>query len=230
MRRRTRRSPAAWLLLVALAVSGCSDPSYFPLDARYSWTHRITFAPAVPRSGTPPPFEGTIRNLPPDSFDGLPATIQVATAGGTNSQTILREDSTGVRILALQRPGESEPQRKESLQYILRYPVKAGTQWNDEGEPRFFGESHRVPGLSRIVGFETVTVPAGTYTGAAKVVFHGSDDVELPDGGLREVTIDASGWYAPGVGLVRFEQRDTVTDDPQRSGRFVIELLRFREL
>jgi hypothetical protein len=229
MMSRRRRAFAGLALAVALAAGGCSKSSYFPLDSGHSWTHRITFEPAVPNSRTPPPFEGVIRNLAAQPFDGMESVTQVASVGDNHSETVLRGDSTGVRVLATKRAGQEEPEREEGLRYILRYPVTVGTEWPDEGEPRFFEQSHKVPGTSRIVAIETVTVPAGTYRDAAKVVFQGSDTIELPGGGLHEITIDATGWYAPGVGLVRYEQVDTA-DDETLSGRFRIELLRFNQL
>ena len=226
---RWRRAFAGLTLAAALAAGGCSKSSYFPLDSGYSWTHRISFEPAVPNARTPPPFEGVIRNLAAQPFDGVETVTQIASVGNNHSETILREDSTGVRVLASKRADQEEPERKEGLRYLLRYPVKVGTEWADEGEPRFFEQSYEVPGTSRIAAIETVTVPAGTYRDAAKVVFHGSDTVEVPGGGLHEITIDATGWYAPGVGLVRYEQVDTA-DDEALSGRFRIELVRFNQL
>lgn len=215
-------------LALVLAAGGCDKPSYFPLDSGYSWTHRITFEPASSAVPAPPPFEGAIRNLSAQPFDGVESVTQIASVGSNHSETVLREDSTGVRVLATKRADQDAPEREEGLHYLLRYPVKVGSEWPDEGEPRFLEKSYKVPGSSRVVAIETVTVPAGTYQDAAKVVFRGVDTIELPNGALREVTIDATSWYAPGVGLVRYEQIDTA-DDANLSGRFRIELVRFRE-
>lgn len=228
MTSKRRTAGAAIGLALALAAAGCSKSSYFPLDSGYSWTHRITFEPAVPNARTPPPFEGVIRNLAAQPFDGMESVTQVASVGDNHSETVLRGDSTGVRVLATKRADQEEPERKEGLRYLLRYPVKVGSEWADEAEPRFFEESYEVAGTSRVAAIETVTVPAGTYSEAAKVVFQGSDVVELPGGGRQEVTIYATSWYAPGVGLVRYEQVDTA-DDAELSGRFRIELLRFTQ-
>ena len=204
------------------------DPTYEPLDPRHTKTQRITFEPAAADAERPPPLDGSVRNLPSELFDGVPATRQVWSAAGRESISIVGADDSGVRLLATQASPASEPDRS-GARYLLRYPIEVGVSWDDQAAPRFV-RGDPVVGQSRIVGFETVTVPAGTYADALKVVFRGKGYVHLPDATTRVVTIDATTWFAAGVGAVRYEQLDTVAGDPHSSGRFVVELLRFDEL
>lgn len=204
------------------------DPKYFPLDPRLTKIQRITFEPAAANAERPAPLEGSVRNLPSAPFDGVPATRQIWSAAGRESISIVGADDSGVRHLATQASAASEPDR-DGARYLLRYPIEVGVSWHDEAHPRFV-RGHGVAGQSRIAGFETVTVPAGTYVDALKVVFHGVGEVVLPDATTRPVTIDATTWFAAGVGDVRYEQVDTVAGDPRSSGRFIVELLRVEEL
>ncbi len=207
-----------------LASQPDDDPQYYPLDARFTWTKRFTVEPAAEGAHRRPPFNGTVRNLPPDTSDGVPATTQVTLMLGHESRSIVGADATGVRLLATQDARDGTPDR-DHARYILRYPIAVGTEWPDEAVPNFFDEEHRISGRSWIDGFETVTVPAGTYTDAIKVVFRAVDQVTLPDGTTRTVTINATTWFAAGVGDVRFEQIDTVTNDELLSGRLLVELV-----
>lgn len=230
---RRRAIPVRWAAAVAgvlgllAMISACSSgPSYYPLDARYSWTYRITFESDDPeQQSRSRPLEAAVRNLPPADYQGTTTTSQVSSVGTSHSTRIIAESGAGVQILAQQGIKDTEPKAVASPQYILRYPMRVGTEWVDEGEPRFAPGDAMVQGVSRIDGFEAVTVPAGSYADAAKVVFEGSDSY-----GAGDITIHATSWFAPRVGLVRYEQIDKFIGYPPFSGRFVIELIGFREL
>jgi hypothetical protein len=55
-----------------------------------------------------------------------------------------------------------------------------------------------------MVGYEAVTVPAGSFARAAKYQKHLVQRVSLSgDGSVIEVTVNATMWHAPGIGLVK---------------------------
>jgi len=82
---------------------------------------------------------------------------------------------------------------------------KSGITWPDslgdgDGKP----ETASVSATVTVAGFDTVTVPAGTYTNAAKIVSSVTISAILSrDSSTATETITATEWYAPGVGLVK---------------------------
>ncbi len=80
---------------------------------------------------------------------------------------------------------------------------KSGLSWPDEdwdGIP----ETASLNASVTVVGFEDITVPAGTYTNAAKIVANVNISVILSDDGATVIeTITSTEWYTPGVGLVK---------------------------
>jgi alpha-tubulin suppressor-like RCC1 family protein len=82
---------------------------------------------------------------------------------------------------------------------------KTGLSWADEyGDEDEKPEKLGIHATVTVVGFEDVTVPAGTYVNAAKIVSNAVFSVIFSgDGVAATETITSTEWYAPGVGLVK---------------------------
>lgn len=220
-------------VLAALTVLllGCSTPpTYFPLQPGLTWEYAVTIQPSDSEGANlaaPRRLTSTMRSLPRRQFEGRWVAPQSIEMGGVFSTVYRVEDAAGVHDVAMQAPGEDEP-RPTPGRTVLRYPLIAGRSWDDVGEALFLaGGSAELPGEARISAVDvTATVPAGTYRHCLELQFTARGEVQRP--GRQDLTpmrIDATFWYAPGVGLVKYVQRDR---SPDGSGLFVAELTAFR--
>ena len=77
---------------------------------------------------------------------------------------------------------------------------------------------------------DTVRVPAGEYHGCLRIRASGSTLAEVrKQVGLAEIKVEQVDWYAPGVGLVRSERRETTSSSALPSGTLEVELERVRQ-
>lgn len=81
--------------------------------------------------------------------------------------------------------------RYETPRQFLKNPLLPGAAWNWKGKGLMQSE---VTETNRVIGPETVRVPAGTFR-AMKVISHVSD---------QDSAVTKTYWYADGVGLVKW--------------------------
>ncbi len=106
--------------------------------------------------------------------------------------------------------------RRTYLPCLLRFPleVKIGQEWIWEGQELVDDDIINSVVKGKIVGWETITVPAGTYRCLNVLITTTSDD---------GTTTSSTQWLAPGVGIVK---ADIAVDAGGFSG-FVITILGF---
>lgn len=83
---------------------------------------------------------------------------------------------------------------------FFNFPLSAGKAWEAKASYTIEGIAegvHTFPG--KVVGWETVTVPAGTFT-ALKVVLDGRYNFKAPTGWKTSTgTMQAAVWFVPGI-------------------------------
>lgn len=206
-------APASNGLPVTLGQSGPGDPEgYFPLAQGNFWHFRGTTV----ASGTTTPFETSVQITGTRMVGGVPALVlreadTTAGSGGDISEQSVVKDLNGLAVL-----GASADPLGQSLApyWELRFPLQSGSAFVqldrsavDMGQDLDGdGSNERVDVLSTVtvVGFETVSAPAGTFTEAAHIRRQVELKVRLSrDGQVIEASETASAWFARGIGWVR---------------------------
>lgn len=154
------------------------------------------------------------------------------------------EDETGLHHLAsvdrnVSREGELQ-EFNNAERSIFQYPLEEGKQWQELSITRLLVKTGppqktefkilaEIPVDVEIVSMnETVTVPAGTFNNVMKVTTSGSQYWNAGNYvGLTIVGIEETAWYAEGVGLVKFERKETTQKDALDKGSLLIELEEF---
>ncbi len=220
-----RAARSIGLLLFAALLGACSKPTYFPIDDGASWQYSASLQRTDSDGvlqGAPERASSQLRVLPSQALNGrevVPISVQLGARYATNYHLV---DSTGVHLIGVQASGEHEPKLTPDA-FVLRYPLVAGRSWDDTGYSVFLDPPAEVTGETRVVALDaTVSVPAGTYTGCLEVHFSADEEVKVnQDPGLARLSVDTTSWYAPGVGMVKYVQRDR---SPAGSGIFTVEL------
>ena len=153
---------------------------YFPLQVGYSWTYRN-----IEQGGY------TLKVLSEEPHEGGPARYVIELSAGV---TILQTFSKGPGWVFFHAEKYPEHEGLESTyeppRQYLPIPLKIGQKWQWSGKDPTQVEFHE---SSRVVGPETVTVPAGKFR-AMKVVTEISGNSAVKT---------RTNWYADGVGLVK---------------------------
>lgn len=108
--------------------------------------------------------------------------------------------------LPLQQKLPANPQVNQALEFSD--PMHMGLNIHDEEESEtmrmdmYFGFSD-----GKVVGFEEVTTPAGTFKNCMKVQYKATMTLEMPVGGNESETLITQ-WFAKGIGLVKSEEKE----------------------
>jgi hypothetical protein len=229
-----RRRLAACVIAFAAtaAVAGCryGGTSYIPLDAGWRYGYLLHLESEGTEGAAA--FKSVAVNLPRREVAGVRATPRLFEDGRILYYT---EDDTGLRAAAFQEPGE-EATAAAPGQYLLRYPLEAGSRWQTPGRTvlltQRFLYSKALPVTIGIdldytvekVG-ETVRVPAGRFANCIKLVAIGHTTVNTADNQKTlDVSVDISEWYARGVGLIKSERTERAGDERAGNARLSTEL------
>ena len=141
--------------------------------------------------------------------------------------------------------GKEKHQNNESKididnHFVFRYPLQAGTQWEDftysrllvkTGPPQktVFKIIAKVPLSVEIESVDDVVrVPAGTFQHCVRIKKKGSAYKDAGNYiGLTVVAITETSWFAPGVGLVKSVREETTEQKALNRGELIIELESF---
>ena len=147
-------------------------------------------------------------------------------------QPIVREDNSiyyysrnknGIVRKGIQFNGKPEIKFEEDEKYVLKYPIKIGTEWNAQSKTYLILRRYAYYDYRATTNFdinykvssinETVKVPAGRFKDCIKISGNGNTtfigDREI---GSINIEIRTEDWYAPKIGLiksVRLEKTDT---------------------
>ncbi|GAB3677060.1 hypothetical protein [Salinisphaera aquimarina] len=223
---------------IALGLSACdgsADPdALFPLTPGLEWTYRIQVKPLGKELET---STRTMQNVSRDDFAGEPKVTIRRNDGGARYYVAERDD--GYYRVAMKSVIHHHPIIDQPPIKILPLPVKAGATWIEPAHTYMLGRAktfitEHAPGNTITLDYRVesenvdVDVPAGHFTGCAAVIGETSFHLGAGVGFLpSDVPIVQKEWYCPGVGLVRLERDEKVTNSARviTGGRLKMELL-----
>ncbi|MGQ0658677.1 MAG: hypothetical protein ACT4NU_11400 [Chromatiales bacterium] len=227
----------AVLLMGVLAVSGCGQhaETFFPLQKGWRWVYRID----VTTMDGPSEKKYVIENLGRTVLEGQEVSARRTVDGMTH---YYREDATGVL-----RVGESVPHEKARLFSKPRVvlptaAVPTAPPWSNweytvalqhTGPPE--GESLNKISVELQVQYivesvdDDVVVPAGRFERCLRVrgkgVTHQNVGFYV---GPTIIRVLSTEWFAPGVGLVKVERKETTSSPILPAGEYRMELEEFQ--
>lgn len=230
---------AALGLSAALLGTGCERPAstmasttdYFPLESGRHWVYAETITRDDGRQS-----QRTLRldNLGRDTLEGLAAWHRRSDDG---MHYWLRSDDSGVYRVASRFETEAFYTPDRPPRYVLRQPLRAGTEWQadtvpyllerTQGFPRELRHSHpALPMHYRIeAGDEGVDTAAGRFEHCLRV--RGTAALRLyadPVTGWQDLPLTSLEWYCPGAGLVRLQRQEPAAGRLLSGGQLSLEL------
>jgi len=213
--------------LAAIAPEGQSSEgpgdigNFFPFAQGNTWVYRIT---EQTNAQAPSNYTNTEQITGTKVIDGVMTTVFQET--NPNNSGILSEDYRVKDSRAITNYGDTgsasflTSQLVPYREYMFPLTVDAafqpfnrsGLSWGQDidGDGKF--ETANITATVKVAGFESVTVSAGTFINAAKIVINGTIKIILSsDGTSATVALNVTEWHAPGVGLVKSTSVDQVT-------------------
>ena len=232
--RRSAAPPAAFaLVLLATALSGCSDDrSFEPLAPGHWWIYAIDARVL----DEPRHSRYVARNAASGELDRLTVVARRAQA---SSVDYLHRGKDGVTRRAYRRGPNGTLSFDQPPRVLLPADPVPGKRWSVPStlaliESRTFARADRVivrrypVTLEKTVSADdaTIEVPAGLFHDCLLVTGQGRTSVRTDRGNASaSVTVTTREWYAPGVGLVRLEREETSTSPFLKNGRQTWTLL-----
>ena len=195
---------------------------YFPDQIGNEWHYRGQITEGPLQTIEHKVFSNVSSVTGTKAIKGMTVTVFHDTNPGNHgpSDSFYRRDSVGI-VYYGSEPGT--PFEKQLVPYqIVRFPMKASSsfpQFNRKGLD--FGtdldqdgsdEKADAQGDATVVGQESVTVPAGTFKDAVKVEAHMYMQIHLSGTNKTALGTDVmTAWFAKGVGLVKYVERQELT-------------------
>lgn len=221
------------LLFLSLLVTACGDTDgdYLPLPT----TATLTYALTETTSGN------TRRQKQLTTIRG-PLTIddkkvyQQFTANGP--QRLLQENADGIVEIAYYQ--SSDPAYHDDSILVLPRPLQTGSRWRApvtthllewrkhvlENAGRRFRHTLMADYHCETLS-DQIETPAGTFNNVARINVSASETIEY--GNTQEQTaihVEMTQWYAPGIGLVKSERRESADSRELNPGEAILVLER----
>jgi len=182
-----------------------NDASYYPLSAGMNWEYELTNT-----ANPDQPVRLRVVNSGRQRVGTWNAAVQRLEAPGAIGFRYVFSDGELIALVAEQNPGKSEPSLLEKPSPILRLPVEVGKSWESETTSTAFAPGVKLPVTATIesVG-DHADSGIGSFENCVRVSSQGKVRI-AGDLGSVEVRIDSKLWYAPGVGLVHLERRESI--------------------
>ena len=195
---------------------------YFPDTIGSSWTYRGQINEGPLQTIELKFFSNVSTATALKKINGVAVTVFHDTNPGSHgpSDSYYRRDPVGI-VYYGSEPGT--PLEKQITPYqIFRFPLtipssfqqfdRSGLDFGSDIDRDGTDEKVDAQGWSTVMGFETVTVPAGTFQDAIKVEARMAMKIHL-SGSHRTVSgIDVmTAWFAKGVGLVKYSERQELS-------------------
>ena len=228
--RRTRAIAAALLVSAVWSTSYATEDlpvvvqseDYFPDDIGNKWTYRGQITEGPLQTIDHKFFTNVSSVTGTKTINGLKVTVFHDTNPGNHgdSDSFYRRDVVGI-VYHGSEPGT--PLEKQLVPYqIVRFPVKIGTTFSQfDRKDLDFGtdmdqdgvnEKVDAQGDSTVVGQESITVPAGTFKDAMKVEARMQMRIHLSGAKKTALGTDVmTAWFAKGVGLVKYVERQELS-------------------
>jgi len=231
------RCRMAFILGTALLLVGSTGPAlvaaeeantigqstdYFPDQVGNEWHYRGQISEGPLQTVEQKFFSNVSSVTGTKTLKGVTVTVYHDTNPGNHgpSDSFYRRDTVGI-VYYGSEPGT--PFEKQLVPYqIVRFPMKIsssfvqftrngvdfGTDLNQDG----VNEKVDARGDSTVVGVESVTVPAGTFKDAVKVEARMHMQIHLSGTKRTALGTDVmTAWFAKGVGLVKYVERQELS-------------------
>lgn len=237
--RSRRRTRAVLSAVLAAGLGGCGDSAqYLPLQPGLSWHYEMERTT----------MDGTrvqklfLRTLPGRaryaSADGAGEVEAVARQSLDGSEELLARTAEGVVRLGGRHRDDSEPVLTSAPRLLLPHAPEVGMRWTTPTRTQVLEKTGppqetlykilvELPMTYEILSVDdTVSVPAGRFEGCIRVRGTASTHASVGNYiGSTDILIESTDWYAPGIGLVKSERRETTTSSALDAGRSVMELV-----
>lgn len=195
---------------------------YFPDMVGSRWTYRGQITEGPLQSVEQKFFTNVSTVSGTKTMNSVTVTVFHDTNPGNHgpSDSFYRRDVVGI-VYYGSDPGT--PLEKQITPYqIFRFPLRIpssfqqfdrmGVDFGSDMDRDQTDEKVDVQGWSKVIGRETITVPAGTFQDAVKVEARMNMKIHL-SGNRRTVSgIDVmTAWFAKGVGLVKYSERQELS-------------------
>lgn len=195
---------------------------YFPDTVGSRWTYRGQLSEGPLQTIELKLFTNVSTVSGAKTIKGVAVTVFHDTNPGNHgpSDSFYRRDAVGI-VYYGSEPGT--PLEKHITPYqIFRFPLRIpssfqqfdrmGVDFGSDMDRDQTDEKVDTQGWSKVIGRETITVPAGTFQDAVKVEARMNMKIHL-SGSRRTVSgIDVmTAWFAKGVGLVKYSERQELS-------------------
>jgi hypothetical protein len=185
----------AFFFLSALGKIAAAEPTgydYYPLKQGDKWTYEVWQV-----DGKGKKFTQEVSIPGTDKYDDKEYVIlkQKDTRGTIRSFCL--KDATGVYWKKIGASKSYTPEVSSIFNPaipILIFPLKAGSIWDWEGTLKIAFMNKKIKMHCEVVGEEEIEVPAGKFK-CLKIHIHQQRNEEISD---------EYGWYAPGVGQIKY--------------------------
>lgn len=198
------------------------SPDYFPDQIGNEWHYRGQITEGPLQTIEHKFFSNVSSVTGTKTIKGMTVTVFHDTNPGNHgpSDSFYRRDSVGI-VYYGSEPGT--PLEKQLVPYqIVRFPMRVSSsfpQFNRKGldfgtDMDRDGENEKVDaqGDATVVGQESVTVPAGTFKDAVKVEARMYMRIHLSGANRTALGTDVmTAWFAKGVGLVKYVERQELS-------------------
>ena len=222
-------------LIGVLYLAGCGDSEvdYFPLDSDRYWQYRIERTT----------MDGTVTQK--YLLEALPAQILdeievVAKRTVDGHQYFYRRDELGVHRIARKLRDQAEIEADTPAVLVLPSKLEVGVSWQERsvtsvlensGPPweTLFRLIHPITLTYTVESVDDdVAVKAGEFRHCLRIVANGKATADVGNYvGKTDIQVHNIDWYAPNVGLVRSERRETSSSTPLGAGSISLELESF---
>ena len=230
-----------WLVSSSLAFAVDSSPypiegvhEYFPDQIGNEWVYRGTMIEGglVQITEKDTQFTNVSKVMGKEMQEGVEVTVFHDTNPGNQgpSDSYYRRDAAGIRYYG-SKPGTTLERQLVPYQ-IVRFPLEIpssfeqfnrkrlelGMDIDRDGEP----EKVDIVAISSAQAQETVSVPAGTYPHAIRLEAKMTMQVHLSESGKTiQGTDTMTVWFARGVGLLKYIERQTIPSSRSENERVV---------
>ncbi|MDE2455169.1 MAG: hypothetical protein KGL43_16390 [Burkholderiales bacterium] len=224
---------------MAALLCACQGPapgtSYFPLDAGHRWRYDLA---TEREAGGVEHEELVLETLGQQEFAGQPAWVRRSETG---VDYFLRADASGIYRVASRLDVEAEPLKDAAPRYVLKAPLKVGTEWQADTNAYVLQRRQEFPPEIRnthapvMMTYTIAALGQGVDTRAG----HFGDCLRVNGrallrlfadavSGWRDLPLTTTEWYCKGVGLVKVVREEPANSTFLSGGTMTLELTEWK--